>query len=322
MSDTASKLETDNAIFSAEQTGDNAFLKETGETLKLNQYWYSDATIRMMADDIQAVAKRIAFLSTPSIYFSLTDASVREASALFDFDDKWADEPGFVHYDFRKPEDIPVELHHTFDGVVIDPPFVTDEVWEQYAVAARLLLVRDSYTDGTEEPTDADAVVAEKAAAAAAAGPADTRSAVERAMDDPNFNPFATSSKTTISSPVRSKKVQVDDAKDEIADDACTERMPVLTGDAVLRGRPMPKGKILLTTIVENDRLLSRILGVTPRRFRPSIPNLIYQYSLYTNYPTAAGDELNSEIDAEDPPGNSHKKSKYSGMGMGGGGSD
>lgn len=33
-----------------------------------------------------------------------------------------------LRYDFRKPEDIPEELHHQFDGVVIDPPFITRDV--------------------------------------------------------------------------------------------------------------------------------------------------------------------------------------------------
>jgi len=35
------------------------------------------------------------------------------------------------------------ELHHSFDLVVIDPPFITREVWEKYAEAAKLLLVKE-----------------------------------------------------------------------------------------------------------------------------------------------------------------------------------
>jgi len=38
---------------------------------------------------------------------------------------------------------------------------------------------------------------------------------------------------------------------------------------------------------------------VSPPAFRPSIPNLVYQYDLYTNYPSEALDKLNPEIDAE-----------------------
>lgn len=47
-------------------------------------------------------------------------------------------------YDFREPERVPEELLHTFDYVVIDPPFITDEVWAQYARTARALLVEGS----------------------------------------------------------------------------------------------------------------------------------------------------------------------------------
>ena len=36
---------------------------------------------------------------------------------------------------------IPKELYHTFDFIVIDPPFITAEVWAEYAKAAKLLLV-------------------------------------------------------------------------------------------------------------------------------------------------------------------------------------
>ena len=36
---------------------------------------------------------------------------------------------------------MPEQFHHQFQMVVIDPPFVTRDVWEKYAEAARLLLV-------------------------------------------------------------------------------------------------------------------------------------------------------------------------------------
>lgn len=45
-----------------------------------------------------------------------------------------------MHYDFNQPENIPINLHHTMDFIVIDPPFITKEVWEQYAITAKLLV--------------------------------------------------------------------------------------------------------------------------------------------------------------------------------------
>lgn len=42
--------------------------------------------------------------------------------------------------------------------------------------------------------------------------------------------------------------------------------------------------KILLSTIDENESFILELLGAKRRAFRPSIPNLVYQYSLYSNY--------------------------------------
>ena len=50
------------------------------------------------------------------------------------YDKKFEKDPGYVFYDFNKPEDIPKELHGAFDMVVIDPPFITREVWEKVIV--------------------------------------------------------------------------------------------------------------------------------------------------------------------------------------------
>lgn len=42
-------------------------------------------------------------------------------------------------FDFREPQRLPAALCQSFDLVVIDPPFITRDVWELYAQAARLL---------------------------------------------------------------------------------------------------------------------------------------------------------------------------------------
>ena len=71
---------------------------------------------------------------------AMQSSTLRKQSALFDLDKQWSKEPNFVLYDFNNPEDIPANIHHTFDCVVIDPPFITEEVWTLYAAATRLLL--------------------------------------------------------------------------------------------------------------------------------------------------------------------------------------
>lgn len=57
------------------------------------------------------------------------------------FDPKFASEgKHFVPFDFNKPQDVPSELVGTFDFVVVDPPFITREVWELYTQTVKLLL--------------------------------------------------------------------------------------------------------------------------------------------------------------------------------------
>ena len=70
----------------------------------------------------------------------MQSSELRKGSVLFDLDKQWHKEPNFVLYDFNNPEDIPVNVHNTFDCVVIDPPFITKEVWTSYAAATKLLL--------------------------------------------------------------------------------------------------------------------------------------------------------------------------------------
>ena len=93
---------------------------------------------------------------------------------------------------------------HTFDMCVIDPPFITREVWEKYTEGAKLLMKQD------EE------------------------------------------------------------------------------GNMV--------GNLLCSTIDENAEFMHELLGVKPTVFRPSIPNLVYQYSFYTNFEDEQANEKNPEI--------------------------
>jgi 16S rRNA G966 N2-methylase RsmD len=103
-----------------------------------------------------------------------------------------------VFYDFNKPEELPADLHHAFDLVVIDPPFITREVWEKYAVAAKLLLKEGGHS--------------------------------------------------------------------------------------------------FLSTIDENEAMIKELLGADRKTFRPSIPNLVYQYSLYATFTSEGLESKNPEI--------------------------
>jgi EEF1A lysine methyltransferase 1 len=183
------------------------FLKNNPEDGDYNQYWYSTYTIQEMVKDIVAQDCKVAYLSTPSLYFSVPPEH-QAKSKVFDIDKKWEKDPGFVYYDYKEPESVPSELFHSFDLVVVDPPFIVKDVWEKYAITCKLLL-----KEGTDEV-----------------------------------------------------------------------------------GNPL--GKTLLTTVNENLDMLKEILGenVIMQKFMPSIPNLVYQYNLYTNYPSEVFSKKNPEI--------------------------
>ena len=188
----------------------NRFLLRNIEKADLNQYWYSKKTIEKMVNEVCCYGgEKIAFLSTPSIYFSLPE-DVRKKSTLFDLDSKWTKEPRYVLYDFNQIETIPKDLYHTFTMVVIDPPFITREVWEKYTEAAKLLLLK-------EEDLKKD-----------------NKELVNRC---------------------------------------------------------------LCTTIHENAEMMYELLQVKPNKFRPSIPNLVYQYDIYTNYDSKDLNVYNAEVD-------------------------
>ena len=176
----------------------------TSENADLNQYWYSTNTITALVKEVEAqTVLGAAFLSCPSLYFALKDDTVRQLSKVFEYDRQWDKDPGFVFYDYNKPEEFNIALYGEFDVVVIDPPFITEECWKCYAETARRLLA--------------------------------------------------------------------------------------------------PGGKVICTTIVENEGIMAELLGCTPVAFRPSIPNLVYQYNTYTSYhPTKHLEVGNPEIVEDD----------------------
>ena len=77
---------------------------------------------------------------------------------------------------------------------------------------------------------------------------------------------------------------------------------PFITNDAWLlyvktaRYLLAPGGRAVLTTVIENAQLLQEHLGVKPNRYLPAIPNLPYQYAVYTNFSAAKLDQTNPEV--------------------------
>jgi hypothetical protein len=130
------------------------FTRRTPENADHNQYWYSPHTIATLIQarrlrgrqcaalaltagapqELELHATRIAFVSTPSVYFSLPKGSaLARSSMVFDvrqpclatrphqaltplfgaqIDQQWKSHVNFTSYDFTKPEEVPEALHH------------------------------------------------------------------------------------------------------------------------------------------------------------------------------------------------------------------
>ena len=152
-------------------------------------------------------APKVAFLSTPSLYFAFDEAE-RQNYFLFDFDSKatWSKDANYVYYDYNNPLGFDKTLHNSFDLVVIDPPFITREVWDKYAQTARALA-------------------------------------------------------------------------------SSNQQQPL----------------VIATTVFENAPFMKELFDVTPTKFQPSIPNLVYQYACFTNFPCNCLSQPNEEIDLGSP---------------------
>jgi hypothetical protein len=59
-------------------------------------------------------------------------------------------------------------------------------------------------------------------------------------------------------------------------------------------------GKVIASTVAENEAMLAELLGTEACTFKPSIPHLIYQYNIFTNFPPTALAEKNPEIPDDD----------------------
>ncbi|XP_040844293.1 EEF1A lysine methyltransferase 1 isoform X2 [Ochotona curzoniae] len=112
----------------------------------LSQFWYSQETALRLAQEAMRAAGdggRIACVSAPSVFQKLRELQGEGASAciIFEYDKRFAiygDE--FVFYDYNKPLDLPDRIAaHSFDIVVADPPYLSEECLQKTSETIRFL---------------------------------------------------------------------------------------------------------------------------------------------------------------------------------------
>ena len=70
--------------FQKMDTKKNAFLIKHKENADFNQYWFSHNTIEALVEEATKNGPKVAFLSTPSVYYNLKDTDVKSQSYVFD----------------------------------------------------------------------------------------------------------------------------------------------------------------------------------------------------------------------------------------------
>ncbi|KAF1464125.1 EEF1A lysine methyltransferase 1, partial [Pygoscelis antarcticus] len=115
------------------------------EDWQLSQFWYSDETASCLANEaVVAAGKggRIACVSAPSVYQKLKEQDGKDFSVcILEYDRRFSvygEE--FIFYDYNHPLNLPENLlPHSFDIVIADPPYLSEECLKKTAETIKYL---------------------------------------------------------------------------------------------------------------------------------------------------------------------------------------
>jgi len=147
----------------AELTQNDISPDDVDEDWELSQFWYDEETSRRLADEcLRLIGNsqdgncRIACVSCPTLFKTLlriTDGKSEYenvALSLFEYDNRFERYENFVFYDYRQPLDElwqrtnnnrdGIDFRRSFDVVVIDPPFLSEECIGRVAELVRALV--------------------------------------------------------------------------------------------------------------------------------------------------------------------------------------
>lgn len=138
----------------AEEAGELAGSKEFEENWQLSQFWYNTDTkvklaqaVRHFKDASEGKELRVALLSSPSLYHHVKE--VIDNVTLFEFDQRFASiGEDFKHFDYnRATEDGYLEeFRESFDLIIADPPFLSEECIEKMGTVVRRIAKPDCRT--------------------------------------------------------------------------------------------------------------------------------------------------------------------------------
>lgn len=113
------------------------------ENWQLSQFWYTDETALSLAKEALRLAGedgKIVCISCPTLYRKLKDMSCPNGTKLLEFDTRFScygDD--YIFYDYKDPLALPKDWKGTFDVVVVDPPFLSEECLSKAAETVKFL---------------------------------------------------------------------------------------------------------------------------------------------------------------------------------------
>ncbi|XP_053613448.1 EEF1A lysine methyltransferase 1 isoform X2 [Plodia interpunctella] len=126
---------------------ENDKLKENilfDENWQLSQFWYHEATVQSLVkviDKMVADGGRVALVSCPTLFVPVKrQLGARATVSLLEYDRRFeVHGPDFIFYDYNTPEKLPPEALHSYDLVVADPPFLSEECITKTSETIKLL---------------------------------------------------------------------------------------------------------------------------------------------------------------------------------------
>ncbi|CAG9809831.1 unnamed protein product [Chironomus riparius] len=119
---------------------------EVSENWQLSQFWYDEETQKVFGKICKKLIReydediKIALLSCPSLFETVR--SIADNVKIFEYDERFKKyENDFVHYDYNlgDSEDYLKEFTGSFDVIILDPPFLSEEcLTKSYKIVSRI----------------------------------------------------------------------------------------------------------------------------------------------------------------------------------------
>lgn len=129
------KLEEDNKL------SENIIFDENWQ---LSQFWYDEGTVQTLVKVVDRTVPnggRIALISCPTLFVPVKrQVGDTRTVTLLEYDRRFeVHAPNFVFYDYNTPNKLPPEIFNTYDLVIADPPFLSEECITKTAETIKLL---------------------------------------------------------------------------------------------------------------------------------------------------------------------------------------